>query len=195
MLADVVLPGRRFQVFTYQVPSQLLSRIHVGSPVTVPLGSAEVAGLVVSVFEQQPVPSPSKQVHYTVLRPILSIGEDSEQAPLGRNLFQLVEKISDYYLVPLSTCLRLIVPPHSVKVIRRVFLTEAGRAALVNRSLSEDIQAVLRKLEHAPKGLLRSTLNQSLRNASAMLTSVKKKGWIVERTTVPSGSYPIRMDR
>ena len=192
MLADVVLPGRRFQVFTYQVPSQLLSRIHVGSPVTVPLGSAEVAGLVVSVFEQQPVPSPPKQVHYTALRPILSIGEDSEQAPLGRNLFQLVEKISDYYLVPLSTCLRLIVPPHSVKVIRRVFLTEAGRAALVNRSLSEDIQAVLRKLEHAPKGLLRSTLNQSLRNASAMLTSVKKKGWIVERTTVPSGSYPMR---
>ena len=192
MLADVVLPGRRFQVFTYQVPSQLLSRIHVGSPVTVPLGSAEVAGLVVSVFEQQPVPSPPKQVHYTALRPIFSIGEASEQAPLGRNLFQLVEKISDYYLVPLSTCLRLIVPPHSVKVIRRVFLTEAGRAALVNRSLSEDIQAVLRKLEHAPKGLLRSTLNQSLRNASAMLTSVKKKGWIVERTTVPSGSYPMR---
>ena len=192
MLADVVLPGRRFQVFTYQVPSQLLSRIHVGSPVTVPLGSAEVAGLVVSVFERQPVPSPPKQAHYTALRQILSIGEDSEQAPLGRNLFQLVEKISDYYLVPLSTCLRLIVPPHSVKVIRRVFLTEAGRAALVKRSLSDDIQAVLRKLEHAPKGLLRSTLKHSLRNVSATLTSVKKKGWIVERTTVPSGSYPMR---
>ena len=75
-----------------------------------PLGSAEVAGLVVSVFERQPVPSPQKQVHYTALRPILSIGEDSEQAPLGRNLFQLIEKISDYYLVPLSACLRLIVP-------------------------------------------------------------------------------------
>ena len=192
MLADVVLPGRRFQVFTYQVPSQLLSRIHVGSPVTVPLGSAEVAGLVVSVFERQPVLSPPKQVQYTALRPILSIGEDSEQAPLGRNLFQLVEKISDYYLVPLSTCLRLIVPPHSVKVIRRVFLTEAGRAALVNRSLSDDIQAVLRKLEHAPKGLLRSTLKHSLRNVSATLTSVKKKGWIIERTTVPSGTYPMR---
>lgn len=192
MLADVVLPGRRFQVFTYQVPSKLLSRIHVGSPVTVPLGSAEVAGLVVSVFERQPVPAPPKQVHYTALRPILSIGEDSEQAPLGRNLFQLVEKISDYYLVPLSTCLRLIVPPHSVKVIRRVFLTEEGRAALVNRSLSGDIQAVLRKLEHAPKGLLRSTLKHSLRNVSATLISVKKKGWIIERTTVPSGSYPMR---
>ena len=195
MLADVVLPGRRFQVFTYQVPSQLLSRIHVGSPVTVPLGSAEVAGLVVSVFERQPVPSPPEQVHYTALRPILSVEAESEQAPLGRNLFQLVEKISDYYLAPLSTCLRLIVPPYSVKVIKRVFLTEEGRAALVNRSLSDDIQSLLRKLEHAPKGLLRSTLNHSLRNASATLTSVKKKGWIVERTTVPFASNPMRHGR
>ena len=195
MLADVVLPGRRFQVFTYQVPSQLLSRIHVGSPVTVPLGSAEVAGLVVSVFERQPVSSPPKQFHYTALRPILSVEAESEQTPLGRNLFQLVEKISDYYLAPLSTCLRLIVPPYSVKVIKRVFLTEEGRAALVNRALSDDIQAVLRKLEHAPKGLLRSTLNHSLRNASATLTSVKKKGWIVERTTVPFASNPMRHGR
>ena len=188
MFADVVLPGRRFQVFTYQVPSQLLSRIQVGSPVTVPLGSAEVAGLVVSVFERQPVPSPQKQFHYTALRSILSIEAEPEQAPLGHNLFQLVEKISDYYLVPLSTCLRLIVPPHSVKAIRRVFLTEEGRAALENRPLSDDIQAVLRKLVHAPKGLLRSSLNHSFQNASATLTSVKKKRWIVERTTVSSGS-------
>jgi primosomal protein N' (replication factor Y) len=144
------------------------------------------------MFERQPASSPPKQFHYTALRAILSIEAESEQAPLGHNLFQLVEKISDYYLVPLSTCLRLIVPPHSVKVIRRVFLTEEGRAALANRSLSEDIQAVLRKLEHAPKGLLRSSLNHSFQNASATLTSVKKKRWIVERTTVSSGSNPLR---
>jgi primosomal protein N' (replication factor Y) (superfamily II helicase) len=194
MLADVVLPSRRFQVFTYQVPSQFLSRIHVGSPVTVPLGSAEVAGLVVSVFERQPVSSPQRQFHYTALRPILSIEAESKQAPLGHNLFQLVGKISEYYLAPLSSCLRLIVPPHSMKVIRRVFLTEQGRAALVNQSLSDDARAVLRKLEHAPKGLLRSSLKHSLPNASAALASVKKKRWVVERTTVPSGSNLMRKD-
>jgi primosomal protein N' (replication factor Y) len=192
MLADIVLPGRRFQVFTYQVPPQLLFHIHVGSPVMVPLGAAVVSGLVVSVFERQPDSSPQERFHHTSLRDILAVETESEQAPLGHNLFQLVEKISDYYLVPLSTCLRLIVPPHSVKVIRRVFLTEEGRAALINRSLSDDAQAVLRKLERAPKGLLRSSLKHSLPNASVALASVKKKRWIVERTTVPSGSNPMR---
>ena len=73
-----------------------------------------------------------------------------------------------------------------------LFLTEEGRAALVNRSLSDDVQAVLRKLERAPKGLLRSSLTHSLQNASAALAFVKKKGWIVERTTVPSASNPMR---
>jgi len=188
MLADIVLPGRRFQVFTYQVPPHLVSHIHVGIPVAVPLGAAVVSGLVVSVFEQQSEASPQKRLHRTALRNILSVETETDQPPLGHNLFQLVEKISAYYLYPLSACLRLIVPPHVVKVIKQIFLTEEGRTALVNRSLSDDVQAVLRKLEHAPKGLLRSSLTQAIPNASATLTSVKKKGWIVQRTTVPSRS-------
>ncbi|MCZ6775079.1 MAG: hypothetical protein O7D34_01330, partial [Ignavibacteria bacterium] len=189
MLADIVLPGRRFQVFTYQIPPHLLSHIHVGIPVTVPLGLAVVSGLVVSVFERQSEASPQKQFHRSILRNILSVETEAEQPPLGHNLFQLVEKISAYYLYPLSACLRLIVPPHVVKVIKRIFLTEEGRAALANRSLSDDVQAVLRKLEHAPKGLLRSSLTHAIQNVSTTLTSVKKKGWIVQRTTVPSRSH------
>ena len=115
MLADIVLPGRRFQVFTYQVPPQLFSHIHVGVPVTVPLGATVVSGLVVSVFEQQSEASPQKRFQRSALRNILSVETEAEQPPLGHNLFQLVEKISAYYLYPLSACLRLIVPPHVVK--------------------------------------------------------------------------------
>ncbi len=188
MLADIVLPGRRFQVFTYQIPPHLFSHIHVGIPVTVPLGAAVVSGLVVSVCEQQSEASPQKQFHRSALRNILSVETEADQPPLGHNLFQLVEKISAYYLYPLSASLRLIVPPHVVKVIKRIFLTEEGRAALVDRSLPDDVQVVLRKLEHAPKGLLRSSLIHAIPNASATLTSVKKKGWVVQRTRVPSRS-------
>ncbi|TFG62822.1 MAG: hypothetical protein E4H32_05255 [Nitrospirales bacterium] len=185
MLADVVLPGRRFQVFTYQVPPPLVFHLHIGSPVTVPLGSAVVSGLVVSMFEQPSEPSTQTKVRYTSLRAILALETEGEHVPLGHNLFQLLEKISDYYLAPLSACLRLIVPPHVVKVIKRLFITEEGRTAIVNRSLPEDVQAVLRKLECAPNGLLCSSLTHSTKHASAMLVSVKKKGWVVERTTVP----------
>ena len=84
MLADIVLPGRRFQVFTYQVPPHLLSHIHVGIPVTVPLGAAVVSGLVVSVFERQPESSPQERFHRTALRNILSV-----EMPIIFTRFQL----------------------------------------------------------------------------------------------------------
>ena len=195
MLADVVLPGRRFQVFTYQVPPSLLAHLHIGTPVTVPLGSGVVSGLVVSLFEQQSVGGESTQVRYTSLREILAVETEGGPAPLGRNLFQLIEKIADYYLAPLAACLRLIVPPHSVKVVKRVFLTDEGRRAIITTSLPEDVQAVLRKLECAPNGLLRSSLTQSMKHASAALVSAKKKGWVVERTTVPSRSKSLSQGR
>jgi len=188
MLADVVLPGRRFQVFTYQVPPPLLAYLHIGTPVTVPLGSGVVSGLVIGLFEQQSGGGNSTQVRYTSLREILAVETEGGPAPLGHNLFKLLEKISDYYLAPLSVCLRLIVPPHSVKVVKRVFLTDEGRNAIVNRSLPEEVQTVLRKLECAPNGLLRSSFTQSMKHAAATLVSVKKKGWVVERTSVPSRS-------
>ncbi len=119
MLADIVLPGRRFQVFTYQIPPHIFSHIHVGIPVTVPLGAAVVSGLVVSVFERQSEASLQKRFQRPALRNILSVEMETDQPPLGHNLFQLVEKISAYYLYPLSACLRLIVPPHVVKMIKR----------------------------------------------------------------------------
>jgi primosomal protein N' (replication factor Y) len=188
MLADVVLPGRRFQVFTYQVPPHLLSHLHVGSPVVVPLGSAVVSGVVVSLCETQSSPSLHVQFHHKPLRAILSLEADIEHPPLEQNLLRLVEKISDYYLAPLPACLRLIVPPHSVKMIRRVFLTDEGRLALSDKTLSSEVQLVLRELERSPKGLLRSSLTRTMKDASAILTRGKKKGWITERTTRPSVS-------
>jgi primosomal protein N' (replication factor Y) len=188
MLADVVLPGRRFQVFTYQVPPHLLSHLHVGSPVVVPLGSAVVSGVVVSICEPQNSPSLQTHFHHKPLRAILSLETDAEHPPLEQNLLRLIEKISDYYLAPLPACLRLIVPPHSVKVIRRVFLTDEGRRALSDKTLSSEVQLVLRQLEKAPKGLLRSSLTRTMKKAPAILTRGKKSGWITERTNIPSGS-------
>ncbi|MDH5700282.1 MAG: primosomal protein N', partial [Nitrospirota bacterium] len=112
---------------------------------------------------------------------------DAGNRPLEHNLLRLVEKISDYYLAPLSACLRLIVPPYAVKVARHVFLTDEGRLALSDKALASDIQFVLRKLEQAPKGLLRSSLTRTMKEVPAVLTRLKKKGWITERTTRPSG--------
>lgn len=188
MLADVVLPGRRFQIFTYQVPPHLLSLLHVGSPVVVPLGSAVVSGVVVTLFEAQNSSSRQTQFRHKPLRAILSLEADAGNRPLEDNLLRLVEKISDYYLAPLPACLRLIVPPHSIQVMRRISLTDEGRQALSDRSLASDVLLVLRKLEQAPRGLLRSSLLRTMNNVPDILTRVKKKGWIIEQTAMPSGS-------
>ncbi len=195
MLADVVLPSRRFQVFTYQVPPQLSTSIHIGSPVTVPLGSTVVSGLVASVYPYESATSESQRVRYTSLKAIIAIETEPDQASPGRNLFKLVEKIADYYLVPLSACLRLIVPPYSVKMVKRLQLTEEGRAALEKPSLSEAGRTVLRKLEHAPNGLLRSSLTRSIPDAVPVLDLLKKKGWVVEKTASYSHSKGRRMPR
>ncbi|WNM59256.1 replication restart helicase PriA [Candidatus Nitrospira allomarina] len=198
MLADVVLPARRFQVFTYQVPLHLLSLLQVGSPVMVPLGSTVVSGVVVSLFETQNSSSLQTQFRQKPLRAILSLEADAGNRPLEHNLLRLVEKISDYYLAPFSACLRLIVPPHSIPVIRRISLTDDGRQALSDRSLASDVQLVLRKLEQAPRGLLRSSLMRTMNNGSDILARAKRKGWIIEQTTLPSGSKgqsPVRGSR
>lgn len=188
MLADVVLPARRFQIFTYQVPPHLLPLLHIGSPVVVPLGSTVVSGVVVTLFEMQNSASLQNQFRQKPLRAILSLEADAGNRPLDHNLLRLVEKISDYYLAPFSACLRLIVPPHSIPVIRRISLTDDGRQALSDRSLASDVQLVLRKLEQAPRGLLRSSLMRTMNNVSDILTRAKKKGWIIEQTTLPTGS-------
>ncbi|MFZ1745696.1 MAG: primosomal protein N' [Nitrospirales bacterium] len=188
MLADVVLPARRFQIFTYQVPPHLFSLLHVGSPVVVPLGSTVVSGVVVTLFEAQNSSPLQTQFRQKPLRAILSLEADAGNRPLEHNLLRLVEKISDYYLAPFSACLRLIVPPYSIPVLRRISLTEDGRQALSDRSLSSDVQLMLRKLEQAPRGLLRSSLMRTMNNVSDILTRAKKKGWIIEQTTRPSGS-------
>ena len=188
MLADVVLPSRRFQVFTYLVPAHLEASIHIGSSVTVPLGSTVISGLVANIYDHESLVPQNKPVRYTSLRAILTVETETSQVPLGRNLFRIAEKISAYYLVPLSTCLRLIVPPYSVKMSKRLLLTEEGRAALGKSSLSKTSKAVLRKLEHMPNGLLRSSMTRSINDAAATLAFVKKKGWVVEKTASHSHS-------
>ena len=188
MLADVVLPARRFQIFTYQVPPPLLPLLYVGSPVVVPLGSTVVSGVIVTLFEAQNSSVLQTQFRQKPLRAILSLEADPGNRSLEHNLLRLVEKISEYYLAPFSACLRLIVPPHSVPVMRRISLTDDGRQALLDRSLVSDVQLLLRKLEQAPRGLLRSSLMRTMKNVPDILSRAKKKGWIIEQTTLASGS-------
>ena len=60
MFADVALPTRRYQVFTYLVPPQLRGRLHIGSRVLVPLGRTTAQGLVFHLAERIPQGLPGR---------------------------------------------------------------------------------------------------------------------------------------
>ena len=189
MFADVVLPSRRFQVFTYHIPKKLQSQVFVGSPVLVPLGSSVVSGVIVRIVEPSTLPPVRSSKSNITFRDILSVDATPAHSPLDQRLLTLVEQIADYYLAPLAACLRLIVPPRVFKVVKRLHLTEAGQSALNDVSLPMDSQTVLKKLTRGSNGVLRSSLLRTLPKAATMLTKLKRKGWIEERSTLPVRSF------
>ena len=121
------------------------------------------------------VRSPNRNISF---RDILSVDATPEHSPLDQSLLTLVEHIADYYVAPLSACLRLIVPPRLFNVTKRLVLTEAGREALSDASLPTESQSVLRQLARVSNGVLRSSLLRTLPTAGTLLTKLKKKGWI-----------------
>ena len=185
MLADVVLPSRRFQVFTYHIPNQLQAQVFVGTPVLIPLGSSVVSGVVVRIGEDSTLPSFRSSDPTVAFRDILSVDATPEHSSLDQRLLTLVEHMAEYYLAPLSACLRLIVPPRLFNVTKRLILTEAGRKAAVDPSVPGEDQAVLQKLSRGSNGILRSALLRTLPKAGTLVTKLKRKGWIEERSTLP----------
>ena len=191
MLADVVLPSRRFQVFTYQIPQPLLAQIVVGSPVLIPLGTTVVSGVVVRIVEKSALPSRRASNPTLALRDILCVDATPEHSSLDQRLLALVERIAEYYLAPLSACLRLIVPPRLFKVAKRLILTEAGRKMIADPSVPVEEQMVLQKLTKGLNGVLRSSLLRTWPQAGTLVTKFKRKGWIEERSILP-GKFAAR---
>lgn len=190
MLADVVLPSRRFQVFTYHIPNQIQAQIAVGSSVLIPLGSAVLSGVVVRILEPSVLPSIRSSNPTMAFRDILSVDATSEHSILDQRLLMLVEQIAEYYLAPLSACLRLIVPPRLFKVVKRLVLTEAGRQSLTDPLVSREDQAVLQKIARGSNGVVRSSLLRTLPQAGTLVTKLKRKGWIEERSALPARFMP-----
>ncbi len=186
MLADVVLPSRRFQVFTYQIPNYLQAQVFVGSPVLIPLGSSVVSGVVVRIDGALALPRGRTANSSMVFRDILSVDDAPDHAPLDQRLLTLVEQMAKYYLAPLAACLPLIVPPSIFKAVKRLVLTDTGREALMDRSVSREEQEVLLKVSQSANGVLRSSLIRIWPKAGTVVTKLKRKKWILERSSLPA---------
>ena len=111
--ADVIVPRRLAQAFTYLVPVRFHNRIYPGCRVQVPFGPAMVQGVVISLSSNPP----SRQTAQRIGRSLLSLREVSDvldadhHRDVDSDLLALALWVSDYYLAPVGQCLRLIVPP------------------------------------------------------------------------------------
>ena len=186
MLADVVLPSRRFQVFTYHIPKPLQAHIFIGRPVLIPLGSSVVSGLVVRILGDSILPSVRPSKVAMAFRDILSVDDTPDDSPLDQRLLTLVEQVAEYYLAPLAACLPLIVPPRVFKVVKRLVLTEAGREGLADLSVSREEREILQNLSRSANGALRSSLLRTWPKSGTVVTRLKRKKWIEERSSLPA---------
>ena len=202
MFADVALPKRRYQVFTYLVPSELRSRLHIGSRVLVPLGRTTTQGLVFQLAERIPGQLGARGISGSNLREICGLIDSSEDASLDSTMIALARQVADYYLAPSASGLRLIIPPALPgQISKRVMLTDLGRQALESQKLSPQHASLLTRLSQSPTGLTMVTLRKTMTNVGPLLTRLKQKGFIVEHdrvrtvsTRVSQKSNPLEAD-
>ena len=129
--ADVLPnPGKPFdQVFTYEVPRELASRITVGCQVVVPLGTRAVPGFVVRLHTD---PEPRD------LKPVQQILKDA--LALLTPLIQLAQWMSGYYLCTMGEALQPMLPPGSPRLLRQVRLTAPADSEAARRLARESAE-------------------------------------------------------
>lgn len=113
VFADVVVPRRLTTAFTYVIPDRLRDCVRIGSRVRVPLGSATVQGLIVSLSHTSLWEGrrSARGGARPAFREISELLDENVGWEADRTLLELAKQVSEYYLAPLGQCLRLILPP------------------------------------------------------------------------------------
>ncbi|MBC7810999.1 MAG: hypothetical protein H7175_07635, partial [Burkholderiales bacterium] len=97
--AEIAVDAPVQNTFHYHIPPELEGRIVPGQPVQVVFGTAPQNGMVLALLDETPLYQTKPIVATLDPRPLVS----AEQIDLARWL-------SEYYLAPVSACLRLMYP-------------------------------------------------------------------------------------
>jgi primosomal protein N' (replication factor Y) len=141
--ADVIVPRRLSQAFTYLIPVRFRHRIYPGCRVRVPFGPSVVQGVVISLFSA-PAPcqtSPQTGKAPLRLREVSEVLDTDHQRDIDAELLALIRWLSDYYLAPLGQCLRLTAPPATPRS-KRTRPTALHRAEPFAGSPTPDVPSV-----------------------------------------------------
>ena len=143
---EVALPVPLRSLFTYEIPDRLAGPVTVGSRVLVPFRNRAMTGVVVTASVRRPDPKLVKNV-----REIVEVLDAIPALP--RNLVELGQWVSGYYVAPIGEVFRAMLPPQiDLRHEREFLLTEAGRIHLAqldslgNRSEAEVAEMALLSL-------------------------------------------------
>ena len=168
-LCNVALAVPLRTTFTYKVPERLAAEIQPGSRVVVPFRKKSLVGVVTEWAAQGPPDTKLREVQKCL---------DVIPA-LTKNLLDLGQWISSYYVAPIGEVYRAMLPPLTeVRAQQIVRITELGRSA--SASLLGEIEAkpaLLQKLESANDGV---PLQTALRSGVALgdLLKLQRRGLV-----------------
>ncbi len=134
---EIILPGLISDSFHYSVPKHLKDSVEVGKRATVPLGKRQTIGFIIG---SSPPPEG------ITLRDIIDVVDDEPLFDTKR--LEFFKWIADYYICPLGAVIRAAHPSGlgSMRLKRKVVLTEPGKTALEKGKVSGIDETILRAL-------------------------------------------------
>jgi primosomal protein N' (replication factor Y) len=168
-LCNVALAVPLRSTFTYKVPDRLAAEIQPGSRVVVPFRKKSLVGVVTEWAEQGPPGTKLREVQKCL---------DVVPA-LTKNLLDLGQWISSYYVAPIGEVYRAMLPPLTeLRAQQIVRITELGRSATSNLLGETEAQpGFLQKLQSANDGV---PLQTALRSGVALgdLLKLQRRGLV-----------------
>ena len=168
-LCNVALAVPLRSTFTYKVPDRLAAEIQPGSRVVVPFRKKSLVGVVTEWAEQGPPGAKLREVQKCL---------DVVPA-LTKNLLDLGQWISSYYVAPIGEVYRAMLPPLTeLRAQQIVRITELGRSTTSNFLGEMEAQpGFLQKLQSANDGV---ALQTALRSGVALgdLLKLQRRGLV-----------------
>jgi primosomal protein N' (replication factor Y) len=174
-LCNVALAVPLRTAFTYKVPERLAAQLQPGSRVVVPFRKKFLVGVVTEWAAQGPPDTKLREVQKCL---------DVIPA-LTKNLLDLGQWISSYYVAPIGEVYRAMLPPlMELRAQQIVRITELGRSA--SASLLSEIEAkpaFLQELQSANDGV---PLQTALRSGVALsdLLKLQRRGFLEIRQQI-----------
>lgn len=176
--AEVAIPLRVMQTFTYRLSPSIAERAQVGSRLVVPFGTKLITGYIVRLLQEV-------ETDLEVQAPQIKDAEEllDEEPPLTEEVFELTRWVSDYYAAPWGEVIKAALPAGlNITFRRMISITGAGQEALNKMKGSQALSqkaAVMRQLQRDGSLNINSLATELGRERTLRaVRELEKAGWV-----------------